>query len=177
MKKETILNPIRSLFHNKDLQKRSTAVTEGGSTFASHSEHTPVFTTVHIIAAAIGIVGAIAVAVTIFIVCKKKRLKAQTSGRSIDLENNTHMSQVNSMHQHSHHSNHTQDSRFGQFASDFEPPKPAVTHIEDVSPMMQQYQLQLKLLQQQYQERKQQTQGVSTSSTSCALLPPPPYHP
>lgn len=135
-------------------------------------------------------------AVTIFLMCKRKRnrrrdshnRKAFTANASNDIESNMTQASIEN----------SNNLRFGQFASDFdnhvEPPKPAVTHVEDISPMMQQYQLQLKLLQQQkaqQQERKlmidphlsvpstlhQTTSSSSSSSSPNSLLPPPPYQP
>ncbi|KAI8326972.1 hypothetical protein EDC96DRAFT_549942 [Choanephora cucurbitarum] len=68
-----------------------------------------------------------------------------------------------------------------------------IVSVEDVSPTMQQYQLQLKLLQQQHQERRayqqnqpqnqpvqvqsQPGQQATTLSTNTLSLPPPPYYP
>jgi heme/copper-type cytochrome/quinol oxidase subunit 1 len=169
------------------IHKRSP--TNGGSTFATYTEHTPVFNTVHIIAAVIGILGAIAVAITVCITCKRRRNQQRRNSAqaincpaSTDLESHltTPSSNIN---------------RFGQFASDFdntvEPPKPAVTHVEDISPMMQQYQLQLMLLQQERQEkttREQHRASASSTNTNAStsaavpvtpnsLMPPPPYQP
>jgi cell division protein FtsN len=179
------------------IHKRSP--TDGGSTFATYTEHTPAFNTLHFISAVIGVVGAIAVAITVCIICKRRRnQKRKDSGTqaincppSADIESHLTTASLPS-------------NRFGQFASDFdnivEPPKPAVAHVEDISPMMQQYQLQLMLLQQQQQERREKTTTTTTttiiqdhhrasasssninSSSSApvlpsALLPPPPYQP
>lgn len=172
----------------------------GGPTFASNTQHTPVFNTVHIIAAVIGIVGAIAVFITIILFCRRKRNKSNNSSiQKVKSDIEANMIQTQRSHQTSHTTSSTTaaaemtDNRFGQFANDFnnsvEPPKPAIVHVEDVSPMMQQYQLQLKLLQQQQQERKQSANSLqvpthnrassssSSASSSNTLLPPPPYHP
>ena len=166
------------------LQKRG-----AGSTFASNTDHTPVFNTVHIIAAVIGILGIIAVIFTVIFVCRRKRNKKTIQQVKEDIENK--IIQQQRSHQSSIHS----ENRFGQFANDFDnavvPPKPAIIQVEDVSPMMQQYQLQLKLLQQQQEERKQNNNNTlavpahhranssssSSSSSPSSLLPPPPYHP
>ncbi|GAN10854.1 hypothetical protein MAM1_0414c10404 [Mucor ambiguus] len=192
---DLVYSHVNSVTTNRNhLVKRSAS---GGSTFATHTEHTPAFNTVHIIAAVIGIVGAVAMAVTIFLMCKRKRnrrrdshnnRKAFTANVSNDIESNMTQTSIQN----------SNNLRFGQFASDFdnhvEPPKPAVTHVEDISPMMQQYQLQLKLLQQQkaqQQERKlmidphlsvptalhQTSSSSSSSSSPNSLLPPPPYQP
>lgn len=179
----------------------------GGPTFASNTQHTPVFNTVHIIAAVIGIVGAIAVFITIIVFCRRKRNK-KSSIQKIKSDIEANMIQTQRSHHNTSYSFTTTttttaaatgaatgmtDNRFGQFANDFnnsvEPPKPAIFHVEEVSPMMQQYQLQLKLLQQQQQERKQSANSLqvpthnrassssSSASSSHTLLPPPPYHP
>jgi heme/copper-type cytochrome/quinol oxidase subunit 1 len=174
---------------NKNLFRRSAS---GGSTFATHTEHTPAFNTVHIIAAVIGIVGAVTMAVTIFLICKRKRNRRNSQNRKATLATAVNDVESNMTQTITENNN----IRFGQFASDFdnhvEPPKPAVTHVEDVSPMMQQYHLQLKLLQQQkaQKERKlnidphlnvatlnQTASSSSTSSSPNSLLPPPPYQP
>ena len=174
---------------NKNLFRRSAS---GGSTFATHTEHTPAFNTVHIIAAVIGIVGAVTMAVTIFLICKRKRNRRNSQNKKATLTTAVNDVESNMTQAITENNN----IRFGQFASDFdnhvEPPKPAVTHVEDVSPMMQQYHLQLKLLQQQkaQKERKlnidphlnvatlnQTASSSSTSSSPNSLLPPPPYQP
>lgn len=167
----------------------------GGPTFASNTQHTPVFNTVHIIAAVIGIVGAIAVFITVIFFCRRKRNK-NNSIQKVKSDIEANMIQTQRSHQTTTTTTTitttelTQD-RFGQFANDFnnnvEPPKPAIVHVEDVSPMMQQYQLQLKLLQQQQEERgannlqvpthNRASSSSSSASSSNTLLPPPPYHP
>lgn len=140
------------------VEKRSTYT---GSTFAVHTEHTPVFNTVHIIAAVIGVIGIIAVAIAILIICnrRKKRKKKASLDTSTNIETMTFMN---------------------QFANDFdnhvEPPKPVIL-IEDInssnSPMMQQYQLQLKL----HSQRHHHSDLTTTASSSSPSPPPPPYHP
>lgn len=122
--------------------KRSTL---SGSTFAVHTEHTPAFNTVHIIAAVIGVLGVVAVAVAIVIICNRRKKRKQQI-----------IVQPPPMNE-----------RFGQFATDFdnhiEPPKPAV--VEEPSPMMQQHQLNLKL----------HTTIPIPSSSSTNPPPPPYY--
>jgi hypothetical protein len=113
------------------------------------------------------VIGAIIVAITIFLLCKRRKRKVQEEAipTPISTPTNTIMSEVS-----------TDTNRFGQFANDFdnhiEPPKSAIVHVEDISPLMQQYQLQLKLL-------KQQNSSTSSSSntSSTPSPPPPPYQP
>ncbi|KAI8992295.1 hypothetical protein BDB01DRAFT_832610 [Pilobolus umbonatus] len=131
------------------LHKRSAL---SGGTFATRAEHTPIFNTVHIISAVIGIVGIIAVAVTIVFIWKKKR-------KNTDIEHNT-MQPV--------------QLQFDQFATDFNntlepPPPPSI----DINPVMQQYQLHLQILTQQ-DTRHKDSLILPGSNTS---LPPPPYQP
>ncbi|KAI7906621.1 uncharacterized protein BX663DRAFT_497116 [Cokeromyces recurvatus] len=169
----TVINKEKS---SSLFQKRSTS---GGSTFATHTEHTPIFNTIHIIVAVIGIVVAIAVAIIIFILYKRRRKQSYLKR---DVENNrmTESTDIS-----------IQQTIINRFASDFdnhvEAPKPVVTHVEDVSPLMQQYQLQLKLLQQEREKQQHSnlkpiqhhTSSSSSSKTSSptSLLPPPPYQP
>ncbi|KAG2200226.1 uncharacterized protein EV154DRAFT_559369 [Mucor mucedo] len=130
------------------LQKR-------GSTFATNTEHTPAFTTVHIIAAVIGIVGAIAVTITIFLYCKKRKHDSLLKIKS-DIEQD--MLQ------------RAPATRFGQFATDFDHSSSAPEQVTRVSPMMQQHQLQIKLLQVP-------THNRTLSSSNTVVPPPPPYQP
>jgi hypothetical protein len=131
------------------------------------------------------VIGVIAVGITIFILCSKKRKKEAVLKRNVTVD----IEQQSSEH----------NSEQGQFEHDFnnnvEPPKPVLMTqlVEDVSPMMQQYQLQLKLLLQQKEERLQKQSSSSflevpsvnpnrastssTSSSSLSLPAPPPYHP
>lgn len=129
--------------------------------------HTSAFNTVHIIAAVIGVIGAIIVAITIFLLCKRrKKVKSTDTISKVETPVMSQVTNRNSSH-----------SRFGQFATDFdnppiEPPKPAIVHVEDISPLMQQQQLQLKLLNQQ-----NSITSTSSSSSSNPSPPPPPYQP
>jgi hypothetical protein len=150
-----------------------------GSTFATHAPHTSAFNTVHIIAAVIGIVGACLVGITIFILCRRKRRNAKQVNKDIE---KSHVQEAASA------STDTIHQRFDQFASDFErnntpppphveQPKSAILHIEDASPMMQQYRLQLKLLQQRQQQHRQNPSDASSSTVVSNTAPPPPYQP
>lgn len=60
-------------------------------------------------------------------------------------------------------------SQFGQFATDFDQSSVPEQAITRVSPMMQQHQLQIKLLQVPTHNR-----SLSSSNTAP---PPPPYQP
>ncbi|KAG2233338.1 hypothetical protein BDF21DRAFT_397749 [Thamnidium elegans] len=156
------------------LQKRGGG---GGSTFATYTEHTPIFNTVHIIAAVIGIIGAIGVAVTVFLFCRKRKSGDNLLKVKADIEQNM-IERIPSDRRRAAVATTLTNDRFGQFASDFDnnvqPPKPAVVHVEDISPMMQQHQLQLKLLEVPTHNRA----ASSSSSVSHATSPPPPpYQP
>jgi hypothetical protein len=161
--------------HHELLATRSLSA---GSTFATHTPHTSAFNTVHIIAAVIGIVGACLVGITIFILCRRKRRNAKQVNKDIE---KSHVQEAASA------STDTIHQRFDQFASDFErnntppphveQPKPAILHIEDSSPMMQQYRLQLKLLQQRQQQHRQNPSDASSSTVVSNTAPPPPYQP
>ncbi|GAA5799441.1 hypothetical protein EDC94DRAFT_401370 [Helicostylum pulchrum] len=162
------------------LQKRGGGGSEGGgSTFATYTEHTPVFNTVHIIAAVIGIIGAIGVAVTVLLFYRKRKSTDNLLKVKADIEQNM-IERIPSDRRRATTTTTTITSdRFGQFASDFDnnvqPPKPAVMHVEDISPMMQQYQLQLKLLEVPTHNRAASSSSSSMSHPTCP--PPPPYQP
>lgn len=162
---------------------------ESRSTFIINTEHTPVFNTVHIIAAVIGIIGAIGVAVTVLLFCRKRKSRDNLLKVKADIEQNmieripsdrrraTATANANASATTTTTTVTTND-RFGQFASDFDnnvqPPKPAVVHVEDVSPMMQQYQLQLKMLEVPTHNRAASSSSSVSHATSA---PPPPYQP
>ncbi|KAI8366514.1 hypothetical protein BD560DRAFT_490688 [Blakeslea trispora] len=184
------------LLNYKDVNKierRSPIISlkvEDVSPHASQKHHSLAFNAVHIIAAVIGIAGAIAAAVTIFLLCKRKRSKSQThinkAGTKNEQSSNSDdvfTSQINSTHSYSN--SQTNHPRFDQFANDFDGNNGSsdrtFVSTEDISPTMQQYQLQLKLLQQQQSQlaqaqshSRQQTVAVSNNSLSP---PPPPYCP
>ncbi|KAI8887422.1 hypothetical protein K501DRAFT_321443 [Backusella circina FSU 941] len=155
-----------------------------GSTFATHTPHTSAFNTVHIIAAVIGIIGACVVGITIFILCRRRRRRRNAKNESNRDIEKRHIQEVATLA-----STATINQRFDQFASDFErnntppphieQPKPAILHIEDTSPMMQQYRLQLKLLQQRQspQQHRQHPSDASSSTVVSNTAPPPPYQP
>ncbi|KAI8879136.1 hypothetical protein K501DRAFT_336285 [Backusella circina FSU 941] len=159
-----------------NIAKLSKRVHSSGSTFITHTEHTTIFNTVHILAAVIGIVGAFLVGIAIFIACRKKRRKKK------DIENNgsSEMAQVEQLP-----SGVNNDlSRFSQFANDFEtsqtelikqPKSVFLPEEEDISPLMQQHRLQLKLLQQKL--CISQLNNASCSAAEAPLTPPPPYCP
>lgn len=112
--------------------------------------HTSAFNTIHIIAAVLGIIGAVVVGLSIFIICRKRKRKKR--------------------HRITEKQNMTRD----RFADDFETietPTPAIVHH---SPIMQQHQLQQQL---QLEIPKACHCSTSTSSTSPLSIPPPPYHP
>lgn len=115
----------------------------------------------------IGVIGALIVTVTIFLYCKKR--KKLSVNKALDATTNYNTDTITMT---------TNNRQFGQFASDFnshieQPPKTTtaavVSHVEDISPMMQQYQLQLKLLHQE--------NASSSSSNTIITPPPPPYQP
>lgn len=94
-----------------------------------------------------GIVGTLVVGLSIFFICKRKRRKQTDNEQEIKEKR-------------------TSD----QFANDFETiDRPSPTHN---SPIMQQHQLQLRLIQQLQIPKSHQR-----SSSSSPLLPPPPYCP
>lgn len=154
------------------------ALEKRAGTFATHTEHTSAFTTVHIIAAVIGILGAIAVAVTVVMFCRKRKSKTALKMKA-DIERN--------MIERIPTTTPVAVDRFDQFATDFDPtvtalqpppegqtmPPPPPPSPAKLSPMMQQYQLQLKLLQVPTHHRA----ASSSSSDSTQPLPPPPYQP
>ncbi|OBZ86222.1 hypothetical protein A0J61_05725 [Choanephora cucurbitarum] len=195
------------LLNYKNVEKRSPTLSAKAEDIplSNQRHHSPAFNTVHIIAAIIGIAGAVAAAITIFLLCKRKRSKTQAhsnkSGTKHEYSSNNSNnddvfgSQTNSSHSHSN--SQTNYHRFDQFANDFDGNNGSsgqdIASVEDVSPTMQQYQLQLKLLQQQHQERRayqqnqpqnqlvqvpsQPGQQTTTLSTNTLSLPPPPYYP
>ncbi|KAI9359450.1 hypothetical protein BD770DRAFT_386073 [Pilaira anomala] len=154
------------------------ALEKRAGTFATHTEHTSAFTTVHIIAAVIGVLGAIAVAVTVIMFCRKRKSKTALKMKA-DIERN--------MIERIPTTTPVLVDRFDQFATDFDPTVTALRSLEGqtmstpppppakLSPMMQQYQLQLKLLQVPTHHRA--SSSSSAASNSSQHLPPPPYQP
>ncbi|KAF7722515.1 hypothetical protein EC973_003077 [Apophysomyces ossiformis] len=165
-------------------------------TFTTTSHDTPAFNVIHVTAAALGIIGATAVGVTMLILCRRRRARKQQ-----DVERPPMQQQQQQQQQQCT----TGPSRFAQFANDYEyhqqPLSVAFTKPDDrrpyyslhsneedeeenrkaLSPSMQQYRLQLELLQQQQLRRNLPTDShpATTSCTQTVSLtqPPPPYHP
>ncbi|KAI8327115.1 hypothetical protein EDC96DRAFT_612886 [Choanephora cucurbitarum] len=65
------------LLNYKNVEKRSPTLSAKAEDIplGNQRHHSPAFNTVHIIAAIIGIAGAVAAAITIFLLCKRKRSK------------------------------------------------------------------------------------------------------
>ncbi|KAG0174101.1 hypothetical protein DFQ28_009726 [Apophysomyces sp. BC1034] len=76
-------------------------------------------------------------------------------------------------------------NRFAEFANDYEQQPPDIAdksgeeNDKAISPSMQQYRLQLQLLQQSSKHRPTDPSPATTSTATRPVLtpPPPPYHP
>ncbi|ORY89985.1 hypothetical protein BCR43DRAFT_499801 [Syncephalastrum racemosum] len=133
-------------------------------------EHSPAFNVVHVIAAIIGVLAAAAIGITAFVVCRRRNRRRRLSEKVPLPHESTPPATAHEPPSPSSAVHH-KTSRFDQFASDFtydernasgcsSRPQPQPQSHAGVSPVMQQAELQSRLMQ-----------SVKVNP------PPPPYQP